>query len=134
VRLELTESLLVRDPGLAKPLLRELRRAGVSLAIDDFGTGYSSLRTLCDFPFDTLKIDKSFVDGIPDDEDAARVVRSIAALARELQMTVVAEGVENDAQAQRLAELGCGYGQGYRFAKPASRAETLELLRSATTW
>ena len=134
VRLELTESLLVADPGLAKELLTELRRLGVSLAIDDFGTGYSSLRALCDFPFDTLKIDKSFVDGIPDDEDSVRVIRSVAALARELQMTVVAEGVEGEAQAERLAELGCGYGQGYLFAKPAPRAETLELLRSGTTW
>jgi EAL domain-containing protein (putative c-di-GMP-specific phosphodiesterase class I) len=134
VRLELTESLVVADPGCVKALLQELRGLGVSLAIDDFGTGYSSLRTLCDLPFDTLKIDKSFVDGIPDHEDAARVIRSIAALARELGMTVVAEGVENEAQAERLAELGCGYGQGYHFGKPASRAETLELLRSAATW
>jgi EAL domain-containing protein (putative c-di-GMP-specific phosphodiesterase class I) len=63
-----------------------------------------------------------------------RVVRSIAALARELQMTVVAEGVESEAQAERLAELGCGYGQGYRFAKPAARAESLELMLSGTTW
>jgi EAL domain-containing protein (putative c-di-GMP-specific phosphodiesterase class I) len=134
VRLELTESLLVADPGLAKELLTELKSLGVSLAIDDFGTGYSSLRALCDFPFDTLKIDKSFVDGIPEDEDSVRVVRSVAALARELRMTVVAEGIEDDVQAERLAELGCRYGQGYRFAKPAPRAETLELLRSATTW
>jgi diguanylate cyclase len=134
VRLELTESLLVADPGLAKEILTDLRQLGVSLAIDDFGTGYSSLRALCDFPFDTLKIDKSFVDGIPEDPDSVRVVRSIAALARELSMTVVAEGVESEAQAERLAELGCGFGQGYRFAKPAPRAEMLELLRSGTTW
>ena len=134
VRLELTESLLVADPGLAKELLTELRRLGVSLAIDDFGTGYSSLRTSSRFPFRHAE-DRQFVrQRDPEDEDGEALTVRSSRWRASCSMKVVAEGVESDAQAECLAELGCGFGQGYRFAKPAPRAEMLELLRSATTW
>ena len=134
VRIELTESSMVSEPERVLELLQELQRCGVSLAIDDFGTGYSSLRTLCDFPFDTLKIDQSFVRGVPHCTDSVRVVRSIAAMARELGLKVVAEGVETEEQSELLARFGCELGQGYRFAKPASHAEVEALLRARTTW
>ncbi|MGI9431237.1 MAG: EAL domain-containing protein [Myxococcota bacterium] len=134
VRLELTESLLVSEPELVGRILRDLKGLGVSLAIDDFGTGYSSLRTLCDFPFDALKIDRSFVDPMAQCEDSRRIVRSIIAMARELQLAVVAEGIETEEQAELLTGFGCGFGQGYRFSKPAPRAEIDDLLRSRATW
>lgn len=134
VRLELTESLLVSEPALARELLQELRALGVSLALDDFGTGYSSLRTLCDFPFDALKIDRSFVDGMLRGEHDLRVVRSVVAMARELQLSVVAEGVETAEQRDLLGGFGCGFGQGYLFAKPAPGTEIEALLRSGATW
>lgn len=118
LRLEITESTVMRDPGRAVELLRQLRSIGLELAIDDYGTGYSSLAQLKRMPVSELKIDKSFVmqlDRQPDDEV---IVRSTVELGHNLGLSVVAEGVENFATLQRLAALGCDYAQGYWIAKP----------------
>ncbi|MFH1661379.1 MAG: EAL domain-containing protein [Pseudomonadota bacterium] len=116
--LEITESVLMARAAESIGLLRELRKLGISLSIDDFGTGYSSLSYLKHLPANTLKIDRSFVQDIPHDEDAVAIVTGILALAHSLRMKVVAEGVETEAQHQTLARLECDYLQGYLFSKP----------------
>jgi len=116
--LELTESCLADDPERAAAQFRALKALGVSLSIDDFGTGYSSLSQLRRFPIDTLKIDRSFVVGIPDDEGAVAIVETIVALARSFAMDIVAEGVETPDQARILRQLGVGQFQGFLFSRP----------------
>ena len=114
----------------ALPMLSELRRMGVTLAIDDFGTGYSSLSHLSTLPIDCLKIDRSFVTRLDAGSNEAAVVRSIVLLGSSLGKTVVAEGIETDAQLQQLQEMGCALGQGYLLACPAAPADVSLLLRS----
>ena len=109
-------------------MLYQLRALGIRLAIDDFGTGYSSLSYLPRFPLTTLKIDRSFVEKIGDCNDNLEIVRTILALAHNLRMDVVAEGVETDAQATRLREMGCEYGQGFFFFKPLNVEAATQLL------
>lgn len=118
VNLEITETLLMQDPQQAAASLQRLKQVGVSLAIDDFGTGYSSLGYLHRFPIDHLKIDRSFVDAMLVDTNSMKIVRSVANLARELDMSMVAEGIETDQQLGALQDLGCKYAQGYLFARP----------------
>lgn len=122
--LEITESALMRNPARSASLLAELRRRGVQLAADDFGTGYSSLASLKTFPLEALKIDRSFVSGIPDHPEDAAITRAILAMAEALGLDVVAEGVEHDAQRMALLELGAVHAQGYRWS-PAVPAEVL---------
>lgn len=129
--LEITESSLMEDANRATALLDELKRIGVSLAIDDFGTGYSSLAYLMRFPIDTLKIDRSFVDGLGPDAEDPIIVQAIINLASTLALDVVAEGVETDVQLDFLKDLGCGKAQGYLFAKPAPADEITTMLASA---
>jgi EAL domain-containing protein (putative c-di-GMP-specific phosphodiesterase class I) len=95
-----------------------LKKAGEQIAIDDFGTGYSSLSYLRGLPLDKIKIDKSFVLDVLDDEDDATIVRAIIQLGRSLNMQVIAEGVENAAQEAYIVSLGCNEGQGYYYSKP----------------
>jgi len=116
--LELTESCLADDPEGAAEQFRALKRMGVSLSLDDFGTGYSSLSQLRRFPIDTLKIDRSFVTGIPDDGGAVAIIRTIVALARSFGMETVAEGVETADQARILRQLGVEQLQGFLFSRP----------------
>lgn len=116
--LELTESLLMSDTVTVQSVLDALRRLGVRIALDDFGTGYSSLSYLHKFPIDSLKVDKSFVDGLGTSEGDASVVAGIVGLASALGLIVVAEGVETAVQAQMLAELGCEMAQGFFFGRP----------------
>ena len=116
--LELTENILMTRLEGAMPMLRELRRLGVTLAIDDFGTGYSSLSHLSTLPIDTLKIDRSFVAALEVGSNEAAVVRSIVLLGSALGKSVVAEGIETEAQLEQLREMGCAGGQGYLLARP----------------
>ncbi|MBU1364870.1 MAG: EAL domain-containing protein [Gammaproteobacteria bacterium] len=116
--LEITESVLMERAAESIGLLRELRNLGIHISIDDFGTGYSSLSYLKHLPANTLKIDRSFVQDMPEDEDAVAIVTGILALAHSLRMTVVAEGVETDAQRATLTRLECDCMQGFLFSKP----------------
>lgn len=118
LELEVTEGVLLDDHELISQELNQLRELGLKLSLDDFGTGYSSLSYLKRFRFDLLKIDRSFVSGLPDDADDASLVRSIIAIAHSMDLKVVAEGIETQEQHDFLRELGCNFGQGFLFAKP----------------
>ena len=125
LELELTESILMREVDQAMQILAGLKRLGLSIAIDDFGTGYSSLNYLKQFPIDILKIDRTFVDGLPSGEQDAQIARAIIAMAHSLNLAVIAEGVETHEQLEFLREHGCDEVQGYLFGRPmpASRFE-----------
>ena len=122
LELEITEGLLLDDTDAALRTLADLRALGCSIAMDDFGTGYSSLGYLWRFPFDKLKIDRSFVLGMGEDPKAAAIVSSVVALGRALGVTVTAEGVETAEQAASLREAGCAQAQGFLLGRPASTA------------
>jgi c-di-GMP-specific phosphodiesterase len=126
LKLEITESDIMRDPERAAVILGELRDAGAGLALDDFGTGFSSLAYLTRLPFDTLKIDRYFVRTMGSNDGSAKIVRSVINLGRDLSLEVVAEGVENAGMARHLQQLGCDYGQGYGYA-PALSAQEAEV-------
>jgi diguanylate cyclase (GGDEF)-like protein len=118
LRLEITESVAISDPDRVRSVLGELRALGVRVSLDDFGTGYCSLSYLQQFQVDTLKIDRSFVARIGEEEGHGEIIRLIVGLAHTLGLDVVAEGTESAAQVDYLAALGCGYAQGFYFAKP----------------
>ncbi len=126
--LEITESVMLTEFETVAPRLAALRSAGVRIAIDDFGTGYSSLSYLSRLPADVLKVDKSFVDGIADDEHQAAVTRTILEMSRSLEMSTVAEGVEHATQAAWLRREGCTLGQGYLWSRPVDAASVHLLL------
>ncbi len=126
--IELTETALGGDPQASVRMLTRLKDIGVSLALDDFGTGFSTIGWLSKFPIDELKIDQSFVAGIPDRDDDVSIARLILGLARDLSLTVTAEGVENAAQRDLLTKLSCDHLQGYFFGHPVSAAAFGELL------
>jgi diguanylate cyclase (GGDEF)-like protein/PAS domain S-box-containing protein len=128
--LEVTESALLTSSKYASGTLERIKAGGVALSIDDFGTGYSSLRYLQHFPFDQLKIDRSFVAGPGDGIGSEAIVNMILSLAESFGVKVVAEGVETDEQASRLFALGCGYGQGYLFGEARSAEGASALLRT----
>ena len=130
--LEVTESVVMRDIELAASRLAEFKALGVRLSIDDFGTGHSSLSNLRRFPFDELKIDKSFVEDMMSTREGDAMLSSIIRLAGVMRMTSVAEGVEDAAQAQRLHALGCESAQGFYFAKPAPAGVVGLLLERGT--
>ncbi|QMV63089.1 EAL domain-containing protein [Pseudomonas berkeleyensis] len=118
LELEVTESAVMEDPAAAQLLLTRLRALGVRLAIDDFGTGYSSLARLKRLPVDKLKLDQSFVRGLPNDPEDAAIARAVIALGHSLDLKILAEGIEQIEQADFLRDLGCDYGQGYHFGRP----------------
>ncbi len=120
LELEITESALVGDLDLARDILYELKALGVRLALDDFGTGYSSLRHLQMLPFDTLKIDASFVGAMVRDVESRKIVTAVVGLAKSLGLAIVAEGVEETETATMLRELNCDVGQGWLFGRPGS--------------
>ena len=117
LEVELTESIAIKEPRLVQKRLQSLRDLGIRIAIDDFGKGYSSLSYLKDYPIDTLKIDKSFVDEISTRGEAP-IVRAIVAMGKGLNVEVVAEGVETKEQLAYLRSLDCDYVQGYYISKP----------------
>jgi diguanylate cyclase (GGDEF)-like protein/PAS domain S-box-containing protein len=127
LQLELTESALTTDDAMAHAL-EQMKRLGVQIAVDDFGTGYSSLSRLKQLPIDALKIDRSFVDGLPADPHDQSITRAVVALGRTLGLTVVAEGVETVEQWIALDEIGCQFGQGYFWSEPVPVDALVELL------
>jgi EAL domain-containing protein (putative c-di-GMP-specific phosphodiesterase class I) len=128
--LELTESIVVDDIEQTMQILEELRSLGVQLSIDDFGTGYSSLSYLRRMPICEIKIDRSFISSLPNDQSNAILVTTIIQMAHAMNMRVVAEGVENQDQLQYLKELGCDMAQGYYFSKPVTESSFAERCRN----
>ena len=131
LEIEITEGVLLENERHATEVLGALRAAGVTVALDDFGTGYSSLAYLHRLPVDVVKIDRQFVRGLPDDLGSDSIVAAVIALARALGLGVVAEGVETEAQRQRLTERGCDVAQGYLFGTPLPAAEFAAALAGA---
>lgn len=127
LRLELTETAIISNLDITNQMFPLLRERGITLCMDDFGTGYSSLSYLSVLPFQIIKIDKSFVDGILLQPQQRALVKAMLSLAKELNMKVVAEGIEAGDQAAALLEFGCDYGQGYHFSRPMP-------LQQATEW
>jgi len=126
IELELTESQVMHNPDTAIPLLNAINQMGIHLAIDDFGTGYSSLAYLKRLPIQKIKIDKSFITNLPDDEQDASITRAIIALSHNLNFRVIAEGVENERQKSFLLDLHCTETQGFIHSRPVSAAELRE--------
>ena len=131
IEFELTESMVLRNPDRSVVTLNRLHDLGIHLALDDFGTGYSSLSYLKRLPVDTLKIDRSFVEGVPDDINDTQIVRMICALAKSVRLEIVAEGIETEAQRDFLIELGSDFLQGYLISKPLPAEEFLAFLAKA---
>ncbi len=128
LELELTESIVMKEPEKTRGILENLRALGILISIDDFGTGYSSLSQLKHFPFDKLKIDKSFVDDLTSNQDDAAIVSIIIAIARSFKLKVIAEGVETQEQLHHLRSSGCDEMQGYFFSRPIPADEAADLL------
>lgn len=128
LKIEITESVVMQYPEKASGLLERIKQLGVGLACDDFGTGYSSLSSLRNLPFDTLKVDRSFITPDPSDDRAAVILEAVIALAHDLGLTIVAEGIENQAQVDRLGSLMCDYGQGYFIGAPMTAKQVTETL------
>jgi len=129
LHLEITESAIVEDANSASELLTQLRNLGIQICIDDFGTGYSSLSYLQQFPIDNLKVDRSFVNQMGNDSEAAEIVQAVVTLAHNLGMSVTAEGVETATQLVQLRNLQCEYGQGYLFSRPLNSDASGLLLK-----
>ena len=126
--IEITETAVIGDPKAAREIVEQVSRRGVSFALDDFGTGYSSLTHLTRFPLQRLKIDRSFVGSMLDNEATEAVVRSMVQLAQNMGIKVVAEGVEDARQHRHLIDMGCEYGQGYHYARPMPEQALREWL------
>jgi diguanylate cyclase (GGDEF)-like protein/PAS domain S-box-containing protein len=134
LKLEITESTVMKDPSGAVEMLQQIKSLGVRLAIDDFGTGYSSLSYLHRFPLDTLKIDRSFISSMDDDGDGMEIARTILPMAKNLRLDVVAEGVETLEQFELLKKFNCAFGQGYYFSRPLSAEGVATLLNGDLAW
>lgn len=130
LEIEITETGLMTDASSAEKIIGELRSVGIRISLDDFGTGQSSLGRLRDFPFDKLKIDRAFVSSILNDKPSEHIIRAILAMCEGLGMYVVAEGIEDDAQAEMLSEFGCSGGQGYLFGRPQNAEATSAFLHA----
>jgi len=130
LRLEVTESVLVEESASATATLEALSELGVRLVLDDFGTGYSSLAYLNRFPFDALKIDRSFVDGLGLEQERTAIVEAVIGMARALSLDAIAEGVESEDQLSELRRLGCDYAQGHLFSRPLAPDKVTALLRA----
>lgn len=129
IKLEITERMLIDDPEGAIQSLERCKQTGLTVALDDFGTGYSSLSYLHRFPIDTMKIDRSFVNGMMKQDASMTLIKAIIALARGLDMDIVAEGVESGDEAAALRALGCDMAQGYHYARPMSEDDLILWLK-----
>ena len=134
LKLELTEGAVMENAETAILMLQQIKETGVQISIDDFGTGYSSLSYLHRFPIDLLKVDRSFVSAMEENSENGEIVRTVIALAKALNLKVVAEGIESVHQFHQLRILGCEYGQGYLFSKPLPVADIERLLADKTRW
>jgi EAL domain-containing protein (putative c-di-GMP-specific phosphodiesterase class I) len=130
LELELTESSLTQDVAATIATMSRLKEVGVVMALDDFGTGYSSLSQLKSLPLDNLKLDQSFVRGLPDDRDDLAICTAVIAMGKALGLKVIAEGVETSEQLAVLRALGCDVGQGYLFARPMPAAHFFEFMQN----
>lgn len=134
LKLEITESAVMQNAENVIAVLKKIKELGVRLSIDDFGTGYSSLSYLHRFPIDTLKIDRSFVSTMEDGSENGEIMRTVIALAKALNLSVIAEGIESIHQFHQLRILGCEYGQGFLFSRPISAKEAENLLADDNRW
>ena len=134
LKLELTESAVMDNAEAAIQMLKEIKKTGVQISIDDFGTGYSSLSYLHQFPIDLLKVDRSFVSAMEENSENGEIVRTVIALAKALNLKVVAEGIESVHQFHQLRILGCEYGQGYLFSKALPAADIERLINDNHRW
>jgi EAL domain-containing protein (putative c-di-GMP-specific phosphodiesterase class I) len=130
VELEITESYIMHHPEKSIEILDKLHQKGFKISIDDFGTGYSSLSYLKKLPVDKLKIDRSFIKDLPQDSEDSAITKTIITLAKNLNLEVIAEGVETQAQELFLQENGCDSVQGYFYAKPMDKARLEEYFKS----
>ena len=133
LEIEITESSIMTRPERALKIIDTIKSFGVKISLDDFGTGYSSLSYLRQFPIDTLKIDRSFVCNITNDQENAEIVSAIIAMSHSLKLRVVAEGIESVEQAECLAAMKCDILQGFHYGRPVDAGHTAELLESNDT-
>ncbi len=133
LELEITEAVLMDKGPRSSSIIRSLRALGVGLSMDDFGTGYSSLRYLLSYPFTKIKIDKSFILSLQEEDNSRAVIRAVIGLSKSLGLTVTAEGIEHEAVRDYLREEGCTQGQGYLFgkARPAAELGLFDVGRNA---
>jgi len=129
LELEITETAVMTSADTAQRIIADLRQAGVHISLDDFGTGQSSLGRLRDFDFDKVKIDRAFVSRITTDRASEHIIKAIVAMCEGLDLAVVAEGIEDEVEAEKLKALGCGMGQGYFYGRPVDAAATLCYLQ-----
>ncbi len=129
LELEVTESQIMQNPEAAIDALHTVKSLGISIAVDDFGTGYSSLSYLKRLPIDKLKIDRSFIKELPQDSEDAAIVKAIVALAKSLNIELIAEGVETEEQKKFLLREGCAQIQGYLYSRPLPLKEFEEFLK-----
>jgi EAL domain-containing protein (putative c-di-GMP-specific phosphodiesterase class I) len=134
LKIEITERMMMQDSEITDATLRELKRLGVKLAIDDFGTGYCSLNYLKRFPVDTLKIDRSFINGLGHNTEDTAIVRAVIEFAKALSLNVTGEGIETAEQLAQLRDLECTRGQGYYFSKPLPSEAIGRLLGQSQQW
>ena len=130
LRLEVTESHVMENSQMAITIMNRLRELGIQLSIDDFGTGYSSLSYLQRLPINYLKIDRSFINLMNSNHENGEIVRAIVMLAKNLNMQVIAEGIETEEQALQLINLDCPFGQGFFYSKPTSAAQAEAILEN----
>lgn len=134
LKLEITESAVMENAESAIRMLKQLRKLGIQISIDDFGTGYSSLSYLHRFPINTLKVDRSFVSTMEEGSENGEIVRTIIALAKALNLSVIAEGIESIHQLHQLRVLGCEYGQGFLFSRPVPLEEADKIVADKQRW
>ena len=134
LKLEIKESAIMDNLKTAQIILNQLRQREIQLSLDDFGTGYSSLSYLHSFPVDTLKIDRSFIQGLDEGPQKFGLVPVIINIAQKMGMNVIAEGIETAQQLAQLRQLNCDFGQGYFFSEALTPEQAVNLLRSSPQW